>query len=211
MGKFLSGVVVTCADGYGKLKSVQPGSREWVIVIQANSTEGQTVQPFVVVTGQNHLRNWYQESNLPDDWVIATSPNRWTNNETDFEWLKNFDKHTKARSTGVCRLLILEGHESHRSVDFERYCEENKIIILYMPPHSSRLLQPLDVGCFGPLKKAHYNTKKYSGRLRGAWIVPLDPESVISKLKVQLRAPTPVEEEASPPTLGGFKDAKDRA
>jgi hypothetical protein len=23
-----------------------------------------------------------------------------------------------------------------------------------MPPHSSHLLQPLDVGCFGPLKKA---------------------------------------------------------
>jgi hypothetical protein len=24
-----------------------------------------------------------------------------------------------------------------------------------MPPHSSYLLQPLDVGCFGPLKKAY--------------------------------------------------------
>jgi hypothetical protein len=24
-----------------------------------------------------------------------------------------------------------------------------------MPPHSSHLLQPLDVGCFGPLKKAY--------------------------------------------------------
>jgi hypothetical protein len=24
-----------------------------------------------------------------------------------------------------------------------------------MPPHSSHLLQPLDVGCFGPLKKVY--------------------------------------------------------
>ena len=24
-----------------------------------------------------------------------------------------------------------------------------------MPPHSSHLLQPLDVGCFGPLKQAY--------------------------------------------------------
>jgi hypothetical protein len=29
------------------------------------------------------------------------------------------------------------------------------IITLCMPPHSSHLLQPLDVGCFGPLKKAY--------------------------------------------------------
>ena len=29
---------------------------------------------------------------------------------------------------------------------------EKKIIPLYMPPHSSHLLQPLDVSCFAPLK-----------------------------------------------------------
>jgi hypothetical protein len=35
---------------------------------------------------------------------------------------------------------------------------------------------------------------------RGAGLVPLDPESVVSKLDVQLRTPTPVEEEAGPST-----------
>jgi hypothetical protein len=35
---------------------------------------------------------------------------------------------------------------------------------------------------------------------RGAGIVPLDPEYVVSKLDVQLRTPTPVEEEANHPT-----------
>jgi hypothetical protein len=35
---------------------------------------------------------------------------------------------------------------------------------------------------------------------RGAGIVPLDPEYVVSKLDVQLRTPTPVEEEAGPST-----------
>jgi len=29
------------------------------------------------------------------------------------------------------------------------------IIPLYLPPHSSHLLQPLDVACFGPLKHAY--------------------------------------------------------
>jgi hypothetical protein len=41
------------------------------------------------------------------------------------------------------------------TVEFERYFEANKIITLCMSAHVSHLLQPLDVGCFGPLKKAY--------------------------------------------------------
>jgi hypothetical protein len=35
---------------------------------------------------------------------------------------------------------------------------------------------------------------------RGARLIPLDPESVISKLNMQLRTPTPAEEVAQPST-----------
>ena len=34
-----------------------------------------------------------------------------------------------------------------------------------MPPHSSHLLQPLDVGCFGPLKRAYGNKVESRTRL----------------------------------------------
>ena len=40
-------------------------------------------------------------------------------------------------------------------MEFREYCKEHKIVTLCMPPHSSHLLQPLDVGCFGPLKRAY--------------------------------------------------------
>ena len=155
MGMIASGMVVTGSEKRGKPKSVQPGSREWITVIQAINAEGWAIPPFIVVAGQYHLANWYQESNLPGDWAITTTQNGWTNNETGFEWLKHFDQHTTNRSKGVYRLLILDGHGSHHSADFEMYCEENNIITLCMPPHSSHLLQPLDVGCFGMLKKAY--------------------------------------------------------
>lgn len=53
-------------------------------------------------------------------------------------------------------MLILDGHESYHSTQFELYCKEHKIIAVCMPPHSSHLLQPLiDVGCFGPLKQSY--------------------------------------------------------
>jgi hypothetical protein len=41
------------------------------------------------------------------------------------------------------------------SVDFGNFCKEHNIIPICLPPHSSHLTQPLDVGFFGPLKKAY--------------------------------------------------------
>jgi hypothetical protein len=61
----------------------------------------------------------------------------------------------KASSTRAYRLLIIDGHESHCSVDFQNYCKENNIIALCMPSHSSHLLQPLDVVPYSLLKR-HY-------------------------------------------------------
>ena len=58
----------------------------------------------------------------------------------------------------------MDGHESHHSTEFELFCKEHKIITLCMPSHSSHILQPLDVGCFGPLKKAY--GKEIEGLMR---------------------------------------------
>jgi hypothetical protein len=52
-------------------------------------------------------------------------------------------------------LLIIDGHRSHNTAEFTQYCKDHKIVILCMPLHSLHLLQPLNVGCFAPLKKAY--------------------------------------------------------
>jgi hypothetical protein len=109
----------------------------------------------VIVKGKYHLANWTTEGGFPPDWVIKTTPNGWTDNETGLDWIKHFDKHTKSRTKGIYRLLILDGHESHISAEFEAYCKDNSIITLSMPPHSSHLLQPLDVALYSPLKRAY--------------------------------------------------------
>ncbi|KAM5528615.1 transposase [Fusarium oxysporum f. sp. phaseoli] len=155
MGVIEPGIVVTSSHRQGRPKQVQPGNREWITVIEGISAEGQSIPPFIIGADKDHLANWYQECDLPGDWVIALSENGWTNNKLGLEWLKHFNRATAKRSVGSYRLLILDGHESHHSIEFEEYCKENKIITLCMPAHASHLLQPLDVGCFGPLKKAY--------------------------------------------------------
>jgi hypothetical protein len=155
MGMIRRGVCVTSADRRGDAKKLQQGNREWVSVIQGVNAVGWAIPPFIIFAGKNHLSSWYQEEKLPHDWKLAVSENGWTNNELTLNWLKHFDEHTVRRTVGTVRLLILDGHESHHSIAFERYCKDHKIVTLCMPSHSSHLLQPLDVGCFAPLKKAY--------------------------------------------------------
>jgi hypothetical protein len=155
MGLIFPGMVVTSSDGFGKAKLAQPGNREWATVIQGVNARGWAIPPFIILAAQYHLANWYQQCNLPPDWCIATTENGWTTNEVGLDWIKHFNKHTAPRTVGQYRLLVLDGHESHHSTEFELYCQANNIITLCMPAHSSHYLQPLDVGCFGPLKRAY--------------------------------------------------------
>ena len=156
MGMIFPGMVVTTSEGRtGKAKLAQPGNREWATVIQGINASGWAIPPFIILAAKIHLSNWYMECGLPPSWSITTTDNGWTTNEVGMAWIKHFELHTASRTKGIYRLLVLDGHESHHSTQFELYCQEHKIITLCMPPHSSHLLQPLDVGCFGPLKQAY--------------------------------------------------------
>ncbi|KAK9443963.1 DDE superfamily endonuclease, CENP-B-like protein [Metarhizium brunneum] len=72
------------------------------------------------------------------------------------------------------RLLIVDGFTSHTTVAFAEYCIKFDIIIAVLPPHSTHLMQPLNVGVFLPLKAAHQKAQNprrwqpiiFAGRLR---------------------------------------------
>ncbi|USP77768.1 hypothetical protein yc1106_05042 [Curvularia clavata] len=222
MGKITTQLVVTASERRARPKAIQPGGREWVTFIAGINAAGWSIPPFLIFTGKYHLSAWYEEAEIPRDWAIAVSDNGWTTNELGVEWLKHFVKHTDGKVVGARRLLILDGHESHQSLEFQELCKENNIYTLCVPPHSSHLLQPLDVGCFSPLKRAYsreveslirnhinhitkleflpafkaafnqsFTSANICSAFRGAGLVPLQPDTVLSKLDVQLRTPTP--------------------
>ncbi|KAF2180151.1 CENP-B protein [Zopfia rhizophila CBS 207.26] len=156
MGVIHPFMVVTSSNRRaGKTQYVQPGNKEWITMIQAINASGWPVLLYIIFAGKVHITTWYKECEMPPNWKVNLSHNGWTNNEIRVAWLKHFDNVTRSRTQGVYRLLIIDGHESHQSITFQNLCKEYKIITLYMPSHSSHLLQPLDVGCFGPLKKAY--------------------------------------------------------
>ena len=169
--------VVTASERRLKPIGAQPGDREWATLIAAINATGWVIAPFIIFKAKHHNQAWYYN---PKDWRIGVSGNGWTTNELGLEWLRHFIQHTKARTVGSHRLLILDGHESHKSLAFQDLCEENKIITLCMPPHASHILQPLDVGCFAPLKRAY---KEEIRGLAGCHINHIDKRAFLDAYK----------------------------
>jgi hypothetical protein len=110
----------------------------------------------IIFEGKVHISTWYKGSPLPPTWRIAVSENGWTTDELTLEWLQEvFEPQTRSRTVGRYRLLILDGHGSHVTPEFDKFCEENSILTECMPAHSSHLHQPLDVACFSVFKRAY--------------------------------------------------------
>ena len=53
--------------------------------------------------------------------------------------------------------LLLDGHSTHYQPDIIRLPREKEVIILCLPPHTTRETQPLDCGVFSSLK-SHWTT-----------------------------------------------------
>ena len=62
---------------------------------------------------------------------------------------------TKPEDPKEKRLLIFDGHASHETKELMWECYKNNVHLIYLPPYTSHVLQPLDISCFGPLKNAY--------------------------------------------------------
>ncbi len=164
MGVIGTAKVVTASERRGRTRTIQPGNREWVTIVHGINSQGWEIPPLIILAAKLHQATWYINNPTPADWVISVSENGWTNDEIGYTWIQHFEKYTQSRTKGKYRLLILDGHGSHHTARFEEFCKQNSIITLCMPPHSSHLLQPLDVGCFGPLKDSY--GKQVEGKMR---------------------------------------------
>ncbi|KAJ8106606.1 hypothetical protein OPT61_g9425 [Boeremia exigua] len=174
IGQISIGAVVTASERRGRPKAAIP--------------------PFIIFKARHHLTGWYKEEDLPQDWVIGVSSNGRTTNELGFEWLKHFDRHTKERTVSTYRLLVIDGHESHKSLQFQQYCKDNKIVTLsemLMRNWITYLTKSEFLPCFKAAYNAVFTPSNIQGGFRGAGLVPFDPERVISGLDVKLRTPSP--------------------
>ena len=96
-------------------------------------------------------------------------------------------------------MLIIDGHSSHVNIAFIAAADDQRIILLILPPHSTHRLQPLDVGLFSPLAKAYtkglndlmfhslglvsINKQLFWGLFRSAWDSAFTKENITSSFE----------------------------
>ena len=128
-----------------------PENREWASIIECVSATGKKLRPVVIFKGKNLQSTWFP-STIPD-WLYTTSENGWTSNAIGAEWLQRVFLPDTAPSQDRWRMLILDGHGSHVDLEFLWICKQNKVRLLFLPAHSSHVLQPLDLSVFSVVKR----------------------------------------------------------
>lgn len=133
---------------------IQPGCRDYTTVVECISGTGVVIPPLIILEGKSITESVLIRP-IPHDWMFIESNKGWTSFEISWQWLQDVFEPNTRHTTGDWRLLILDGHDSHLTVEFDDFCTQHKIIVLCMPAHSSHLLQPLDLSIFSPLKVAY--------------------------------------------------------
>ncbi len=130
------------------------GRQEWITAIECVSAGGTALPPLIMFKAQHTNTGWIP-TRTPRDWRFSTSNSGWTSDSHAYEWLTtDFEPLTRPADPTHYRLLIMDGHGSHITANVMSHCMKPATDLLILPPHTSHMLQPLDVSVFAPLKRA---------------------------------------------------------
>ena len=129
--------------------------------------DGSVLPPMVIYKEKALYEHWYQQlTDVEREAVFCHSRKGWTNQILGVKYLELlFDPITLRNCKEKdWRLLMVDGHNSHFSTEFIQYCESHQIELFCIPPHTTHILQPLDVGLFSPLQ--HHYSKGIENHMR---------------------------------------------
>jgi hypothetical protein len=110
----------------------------------------------LILLGRVHLERFYHE--LQEEVLIGLSDSRYANDELSWEYIQHFESQSRKTRVGAHRILLYDECKSHFTREVLEFCEFNNIHVFGLPPHTSHILQPLDVVLFQPYKHWHAQT-----------------------------------------------------
>ena len=126
------------------------------------------------------------------DTLYGLSEKGWTDMELFGYWMDTLFLPNIPPARSV--LLLLDGHSLHYEPDTIHLAANQGVIVLYLPPHTTHVSQPLDVSFFRPLKvywsEACHQYMQETGRVvtkyqfsslfSKAWYKAIKPETLVS-------------------------------
>ena len=128
-------------------------NRDYVTVIEAINAGGAVIDEILILSGKVHLERFYRE--LQGEVLVGLSETGYVNDELSFEYIRHFERQSRRTRVEAHRILFCDGYLSHFTQEVLEFCEFNNIHPFALPPHTSHILQPLDVVLFQPYKHWH--------------------------------------------------------
>ena len=111
------------------------------------------VPPYFVFAGKRMIPDLMKGA-LPGA-ACSMDDSGWSNSDIFRRYLSDhFLKFVPAR-TDQHILLLLDSHKSHVSIGLVEWAHSHNIILFILPAHTSHVLQPMDVGCYGPFQRMY--------------------------------------------------------
>lgn len=102
--------------------SLQEGKREWVTMVACACADGSTLPPGLICQKdkKNTQSAWLSEAEArKNSTFFFTSPSGWMDDDIGLTWLEQvFNRYNKQKDQGRPRLLVVDGHGSHLTIDF---------------------------------------------------------------------------------------------
>ncbi len=122
-------------------------------IMFAGAASGTLLPPYVVYKADHLYDTWTCHG--PTGTVYNRSKSGWFDMELFEDWFVRIPlPYFKSLKNDKPRLLIGDNVSSHLSVKVIELCKQNNIRFVFLPPNTTHLTQPLDVGFFRPFKSA---------------------------------------------------------
>jgi hypothetical protein len=174
----LQGRIVFTFPDVAAVYMSDPDVREMCTGLEAISGGGRKAPSMLILPGTELLEHHFN-NNIDSEVLFGTNKETgsgYTNDQLALDWLEHFEYHTRpgrrtrrgVEHNGQWRMLVMDGHGSHLTLEFVDYCWDHKIVPFKLIPHSTHLLQPCDVGYFQPMKQHYQNILADQIRYGGA-------------------------------------------
>lgn len=142
------GVKCVANRGTQNLTAPSSGDKTQITVVAGVCASGSCIPPMVILDRKT-LPPYFTIGEVPGT-VYGLSNKGWIDQQLFDIWFCNHFLQYAPSARPL--LLLLDGHSSHYCPDTIRLAAKEKVILFALPPNTTHFSQPLDKGCFGPLK-----------------------------------------------------------
>lgn len=182
------------AIGEHSAQAINSGNKSQITILACVSAGGHCLPP-MVIWDRKSLSPELTNGEIPGT-IYGLSDKGWVDYELFNIWFHN---HFLRYAPAIRPLLLLmDGHSSHYFPDTIHMAAKEQVVLFVLPPNTTHLTQPLDKGCFGPLKMKwsevchKYITSNpgkvvnrfvFSKLLNEAWVQSMTSNNIIAGFK----------------------------